>query len=181
MRNSKSSKLNIFSRRVFILTVFNGIVLFIFACRMFFLQIIKSRDYKTLSDQNSINVIFIDPERGKILDRNNLELAISKNSYKLVLYKKKDTDINYLFDKLTQILQLSEVSKQVVLKKMQAAQYFRPTVIIDYLPWKDVCSFEEVSCELKGAYINKGLVREYIFNDIFNKLILYFYFYFSSH
>jgi penicillin-binding protein 2 len=173
MRNSKSSKLNIFSRRVFILTVFNGIVLFIFACRMFFLQIIKSRDYKTLSDQNSINVIFIDPERGKILDRNSVELAISKNSYKLVLYKKKDTDINYLFDKLTQILQLNEVSKQVVLKKMQAAQYFRPTVIIDYLPWKDVCSFEEVSCELKGAYINKGLVREYIFNDMFVHVLGY--------
>jgi penicillin-binding protein 2 len=173
MRNNQSSKLNMFSRRVFILTIFNGIVLFIFTCRMFFLQIIKARDYKTLSDQNSINVIFIEPERGKILDRNNEELAISKNNYKLVLYKKKDTDINFLFDKLAQTLQWSEVNKQILLKKMQVAQYFRPIVIIDYLPWKDVCKFEEISYEFKGAYINKGLIREYVYNDMFAHVLGY--------
>ncbi len=173
MRNNQSLKANIFSRRAFILTVLKGIVLFIFACRMFFLQIIKSRDYKTLSDQNSINVIFIDPERGKFLDRNDVKLAVSKNSYTLVFYKQKGENVVSLFDKLANALQWNEVNRQIILKRMQSAQYFRPTVIVDHLSWKDVCAFEEISYEFNGVYINKGLIRDYIFNDMFVHVLGY--------
>jgi penicillin-binding protein 2 len=140
---------------------------------MFFLQIIKSKEYKTLSDKNSINVIFLEPERGKIIDRNNVQLALSTNNYKLILYREKNTNIEVLLIKLTDIFKWNEPTKNMVAKKMQAAIYLRPTAIVDYVSWDNVCKFEEISYELPGIYIEKGLIRDYVFNDLFAHVIGY--------
>ncbi len=173
MRNDRALKSRIFSRRVFILSGFKFFIMFVFACRMFFLQIIKSKEYKTLSDKNSINIIFIEPERGKIFDSSGVQLAVSVKSYKLVLYRQKTTDINYLLNNLTNILVLDKSYQQRLAKKMQSSPYLRPTVLQDNLSWHDVCKFEEVSYELEGLYIDKGLIRDYKFHDLYSHVIGY--------
>lgn len=145
----------------------------ILACRMFFLQIIKSQDYKTMSDKNSISIIFVEPERGKVFDRNNVELAISKSCYRLMLYKQRSTNINELAAKLAKIFDWNEIVLQEYISKMKTAPILRPTILSDYVSWQDVCKFEERSSDCEGVYIDQGLTREYLFADLFAHVIGY--------
>lgn len=173
MRKDRELKSQKFTRRVFIVTMVQWLVFFIFACRMFFLQIIKGKDYKTLSDKNSINVIFIEPERGKILDCKGLELATNQTCYRLVLYKQKNSKTKLLVEKLASVLNWDQQTSDEIYAKIKAAPYLRPTTLLDYVSWKDVCEFEENSNEIKDAYISTGARREYKYGELFAHVIGY--------
>jgi len=60
------------------------VILFsILAVRLTYLQIIKGKEYKTLSEKNFFRLITINPPRGKIFDRNGILLAYDVPYYEL--------------------------------------------------------------------------------------------------
>jgi penicillin-binding protein 2 len=62
-----------FTRRSFILTIIQIILFSILAIRLFFLQIVRAKSYKVLSEKNRIRVLYIPPARGIIFDQNIIE------------------------------------------------------------------------------------------------------------
>ncbi|QKX02721.1 penicillin-binding protein [Wolbachia endosymbiont of Litomosoides sigmodontis] len=79
------TKNKIFNRRAFILGGIQLTISIIFSCRLYSLQICNRRKYEMLADNNRIRVATIMPKRGRILDRNGIELAVNKISY-IVLF-----------------------------------------------------------------------------------------------
>lgn len=167
MQKDNSKKANKFSRRVFMLTTAKWAIFFIFFCRMFYLQIIKQSDYKTQSDKNSISAILLEPERGKILDRNDVEIANNQTCYRLALYKQKRTNTKDLVAKLNELFSFNQEEYNELEKKVKSAHYLRPTTIIDKLSWNDVCKFEEKARDITDAYIATGNNRHYPMGSLF--------------
>nr|WP_272507363.1 stage V sporulation protein D [Clostridium aestuarii] len=70
-----------------------GILFLLFfglVCRLSYLMIVKSGEYKNIATAQWTNEVKIDARRGKILDRNGHELAVSANVYRV------DLDMNTL-------------------------------------------------------------------------------------
>lgn len=89
MLNSKDNSGMLSLRRVFGLFVCMVIILFLFAVRLFQVQIVDGAEYAALADADIQTTISIAASRGEILDRNQIPLVSNRTSYAVVL------DYNY--------------------------------------------------------------------------------------
>ena len=73
----KGDNQKVFSRRAFIVGGLQGAILCVLGTRLAWLQIGQGERYKTLSDQNRINLKIVIPSRGQIVDRYGVPLAVN--------------------------------------------------------------------------------------------------------
>ena len=73
--SKQKKQFNVQNRRSFFLLLGKISIFSIIGWRFFDIQILNSQKYQTLSKKNQINVEFIYPIRGKIMDRNNIIIA----------------------------------------------------------------------------------------------------------
>ena len=107
------------NRRMFVLSaakvlVFGGIVI-----KLFDLQILKNKQYKTLSDKNRIREWKLAPKRGIIKDFFNKIIADNAYVYQLHLLPENIVDVNYLFFRLQKLIQLNDLQISNVKKKIK--------------------------------------------------------------
>lgn len=86
----KDSKIKAnFNLRYNILTAVIYIIGIILVIQLFFLQIIKGKEYREMSNSRLIRESIIEASRGNIFDRNGKTLATTKTGYSIELYKTK--------------------------------------------------------------------------------------------
>ncbi|MDD9331535.1 MAG: penicillin-binding transpeptidase domain-containing protein [Wolbachia sp.] len=119
-----------FNRRAFVLGGIQLTISAIFSYRLYDLQIKNKQKYKILSDKNRIRATTIMPERGKILDRNNIELAANKISYVVSFDGQKTSNKEVSWETLSEIE--SDIAKLPGAKIV--ALYTR------YYPFGAICS-----------------------------------------
>ena len=151
----------VFSRRAFILLVGKFIIVVVIIIRLLFLQIFKAKEYKTLSDKNSIKFIIINPSRGLIKDINGNLLAHNKEIYKVYFYKQKEKSYYETLEQVCSILDLSLKNRSSVLKSLEKAPYLQPVVVKDNIDWETIVKIETASYKLPGAFVEKSFVRYY--------------------
>lgn len=78
----------IIRKRMIIAFGFFCFIFFMLLFRLTYIMILKSKDYYALAEEQWTSTVKIDARRGKILDRNGKELAISANVYRV------DFDLN---------------------------------------------------------------------------------------
>ncbi|MDM8335276.1 penicillin-binding transpeptidase domain-containing protein [Wolbachia pipientis] len=124
------TKNKVFNRRAFILGGIQLTISAIFSYRLYNLQIRDRQKYEALSNSNRIRVAIIIPKRGRILDRNGVELAVNKISY-VVLFDGQKTP-----GKEVNLRTLSEIESKIAksLKTKITALYRR------YYPFGSMCS-----------------------------------------
>ncbi len=96
------------SKRFFFLSIFKGIVVGTIGWKFFELQMVESRKYEKLSDDNQFNYLMIAPERGRILDRKMRLLAGNMDGYSLVLKWNKKTKVDNIINKILRIVQINQ-------------------------------------------------------------------------
>ncbi len=114
---SVSGKLNVITRRMFILSaakviIFGGIVV-----RLFSLQINENKKYLTLSDKNRLREWRLPPVRGDFLDYFGNLIAGNKEVYQLHVVPEEVNDFKTIMLRLKEILELSEKEYTKILKK----------------------------------------------------------------
>ncbi|MFA6939454.1 MAG: stage V sporulation protein D [Clostridiaceae bacterium] len=77
-------------RRMFMVLCILFVLFFLLACRLTYLMVFQSERYKSIANEQWTSQVKIDAKRGKILDRNGNELALSANVYRV------DLDMNTL-------------------------------------------------------------------------------------
>jgi len=97
-----------FVRRLAFLGVMQIILVLIMVSRMVYLQIIEADHYKTLSEGNRIAVEPSIPPRGRITDRNGVELATNQSSFRLVFHKDGKTKLPNVLPELENVIFLSD-------------------------------------------------------------------------
>ena len=79
-------------KRMYIVLCFVSVVLLVLTIRLSYIMIFKSDEYSELAVEQWTSEVKISAKRGKILDRNGEELAISANVYRV------DFDLNAIRD-----------------------------------------------------------------------------------
>ncbi|WP_020594328.1 penicillin-binding protein 2 [Kiloniella laminariae] len=162
-----------FTRRVLMLSCGKVALLSALVGRMYYLQVIEAEKYKTLAEDNRVNLRLLPPRRGKILDRFGVELAGNQQNFRVVVVKEQTPDLIATLDALSLLIKLSEHDYKRVLRDVKRKRAFVPVTVKDNLSWDQVSSIEVNSADLPGASIEVGETRFYPFGADMSHILGY--------
>ncbi|MCB9982456.1 MAG: penicillin-binding protein 2 [Rhodospirillales bacterium] len=166
-------QVRVFTRRAFVIAGVQGALLGVLGGRLAWLQISQGARYKTLSDKNRINLKVLAPERGEIVDRFGVPLAVNAQNFRALIIPEQATDIEETLRRLQKMIELSEDDIQAVLKEAQKTAKFVPIEITDDLAWEDVAKIEVNLPDLPGLSTDAGKRRTYPFKEATAHLVGY--------
>lgn len=173
MLNKKTLHCELISRRAFIIGLGKLGFLSLLGIRMFYLQLIKSEEYKTLSDKNRINFVVLPPTRGRIYDLDGNILATNKPCYQLVIDRSINNNYRDELEIISNVLNLSPEKYNYIKQKIKKSSRHTPLIILDQLDWQQVSMIEEQKHKLASIFIDIGYLRFYPFSSVTSHLIGY--------
>ncbi len=159
----KTDKLRekLFNRRAAIIA---GGQLALFAglgARMYYLQVLQAERYRTLAEDNRINLRLLAPPRGYILDRFGEPIAVNVQNYRIVIIREQVENIGATLERLDGLLETGTVDKKRVLRDAKRRRAFVPITVAENLSWGEVSRLEVNAPDLPGVSIEVGLSRFY--------------------
>ncbi|SVA98962.1 uncharacterized protein METZ01_LOCUS151816, partial [marine metagenome] len=129
--------------------------------RMYQLQVMEGERYKTLAEDNRINLKLLAPPRGRILDRFGRPMAVNQQNYRALLVPANILNVNTTIAALSQILDVSAREKKRIAREVKRRKRFSNIVIRENLSWRQVSQIEANALELSGVMIDVGESRFY--------------------
>ncbi|RYE06352.1 MAG: penicillin-binding protein 2 [Rickettsiaceae bacterium] len=173
MLNKEIIRLQVISRRTFIIIITKLGLLSLLATRMFYLQFIKKDEYKTLSDKNRITTVATIPTRGEIYDTEGIALVLNKNKFRLLFNKSKNQDYQQELIQLCDILKVSQEQQLLITKKCLSADLNTAITIMDQLTWHQISILEENTPYLSSFFIDTVQSRLYYQDSSVSHLLGY--------
>jgi len=160
-----SDRAQAFSRRAFVVGALQGAFLAVLGGRLAWLQMVEGNRYKTLAENNRINLKILAPPRGQIVDRFGVPFAVSKQNFRVLLVPEQTDDMLASLRHLQGLIKLEDVSIERVLKEAKKSPSYTPIEVIDNLEWEQLAKIEVNIIDLPGMSIDEGEVRHYPFAD----------------
>ena len=161
MLNNEILRNQLVSRRTFIIGAGKLGLITLLASRMFYIQMIKKDEYKTLSDKNRISMILLPPARGQIYDNSGKIIATNRQCFRLLLDKSANKNYQEEIELIAKSLDLTLQKKTYILNKLQKASKRTPVLILDQLDWQQISIIEEHKIKLSSIFIDMGYIRNY--------------------
>lgn len=159
LRDIRKNK--IFNRRALLLGAAQSTLASALVLRLGYLQLWKHEEYSIQSDSNRIKPMINPAPRGTVFDRRGFPLTKNDNNFRLLLYLERKRNIDDLINKLAQILDLNEESKNLFFSKIKNARRKSIISLIDNLDWDDLARVETNAHLLPGISIESGGIRRY--------------------
>lgn len=158
LRNSNNIKIN--RKRIYFLFILFLITFLLIIYRLVFIQYLNASEFKSYAEFQHIGEFVLDSKRGKILDRNGDELAISLNERTVYANPKLVVDSEYESKILAEILELDvEKVKEKLDSKDLGFVYIQRKVSQEKAE-------KIVEYNLPGIYFQNEARRYYPLNDI---------------
>jgi len=154
-------KSKLISRRMFLITAAQAVVMVGLVGRLISLQINQATKYKSLSDKNRFREWKLAPERGIIRDFFNKELASNEPLYQVHLVPENTKDLNNLFVRLKAILNISETKVSYLKRIISKQKPWEPVIVSENLSWSDFSRINLFLHELEGVEPIVSVARTY--------------------
>lgn len=151
----------VFTRRALFITALQGVLLTVLGGRLAWLQVSQGEKYKTLSDNNRINLKMLRPSRGEIVDRYGVPLALNNVKFSIQIVPEQTSSIEESLKTLSKYVTLPKRAVEKVLKKAKKSPSYVPIMVKDNIDWKDVATVEAHVPVLPGISISSGQRRIY--------------------
>ncbi|HVY33668.1 MAG TPA: penicillin-binding protein 2, partial [Caulobacteraceae bacterium] len=102
--NEVNERQGSFHRRALMMGGLAGMGVLALSGRLMELQLIESGRYRQLSASNQYNYRLIPPPRGRIVDRNGVELASNRPNFRLLVSRDDVSDINGTLDAVSHVI-----------------------------------------------------------------------------
>ncbi len=162
-----------FTRRAFIVGAMQGGLLGLLGGRLAWLQVAQGQRYKTLAENNRINLKMLTPTRGKIVDRFGTALAVNDQSFRVLIIPEQTKDLEKVLSRLQKLIELSQRDIKKVLKTARRQAAFVPLEVKDNLSWEEVARIEVNLPDLPGLSIDGGEIRTYPYGESAAHLVGY--------
>lgn len=123
------------------------------AARMYQLQVIEGDRYRTLAEENRINVKFHPPNRGVILDRFGRPIAFNQRTYRVLLTPEGVRNLEAALDRLDAIHPISPEDRVRIMKQVRRNPAFVPVAVHEHLEWDAVARIAVRAPELPGVEV----------------------------
>ena len=166
-------KINVISRRMFILSaakilIFSGIV-----ARLFSLQINENKKYLTLSDKNRLREWRLPPVRGDFLDYFGKVIAGNTEVYQLHVMPEEVSNFKTLIVRLKEILGLSNKEYIKIIRKKNIQKPWETLIISENLSWEQFSKLNLYLHELDGAKPVLSISRNYPYKENYTHVLGY--------
>lgn len=161
------------TRRSLVLGAGAGMMFLTLSGRLAWLQVVQGAKYRTLAENNRINVKIIPPLRGQIVDRFGVPLADNARNFRVVVTPEQAKPLKKVMAALAEKLGLRDAEVQQVLKEAKQAPSFATIEVRDYLTWEQVAVVEVNLPDLPGVAIEEGWARLYPFAESTAHLVGY--------
>jgi len=161
MLDKKILQIQSISKRAFLIGAGKLSLLSLLGVRIFYLQLLKNNEYKTLSDKNRINFLLMQPFRGQIYDLAGAVIATNQACFRLFLDRKIGENYQEELQLINKILELSKEKIKYINKKIKITSKRQPVMILDQLDWQQISLIEEQKINLNSIFIEMGYSRFY--------------------
>ena len=162
-----------FSRRALLLAGGKTALMASLIGRMYYLQVVEGERYRTLAEDNRINIRLLAPPRGRIVDRFGTALADNQANFRVVVVPEQTSDLGRTLDDLARIVEVGEADRARILKEVRRRRPFVPVTVRDNLSWHDVSRLEVNAPALPGVAIEMGQTRRYPFGEPMTQILGY--------
>jgi len=163
----------VFHRRAFLLGGFAGVGALALVGRLADLQLVEGVRYSTLSASNQFNFRMVPPPRGRILDRNGIEIASNRPDFRVLIRRDETKDVAASLDKVSQILPITDDKKRQLTREVANTPKSTPVFIANGLSWDEFSRVNVRAPELPGISAEMGEARFYPFGGAFSHVIGY--------
>ncbi len=150
-----------FSRRALILGAGQALVFGVLASRLAWLQVVDRKKFQTLSDKNRINLRLLPAQRGEIMDRFGVPLAINRQDFRAFLVPEQSENVEETIERLAGLIPLNKEEKESIFADIKQHRRFSPIMIKENLTWDDMAKVELSLPDLPGVSMEEGQMRSY--------------------
>ena len=150
---------------MFLVNTFKAVVLIGIVGRLTQLQIMNSRKYKLLSDNNRFREVKFSPLRGIIQDYFGNEIASNVKIYQAHLVPENTKNIDELFYRLKSLINLTDEKIFLLKKKIAKQRIWEPVVVSENLTWSEFSRLNLFLHELQGLQPVVSVSRHYYDNS----------------
>lgn len=162
---------NRFTRRTLMLGA-GGIGLFgLLTGKLYNLQSIEGRKYKSLAEDNRINTRFLPSVRGKIFDRLGTLVASNVQSLRVLLIPDRAKNIATSLDLLAHTINISEKQRQRILRIARRQNPQIPILINDSIRWKQFARINVLGSRIPGVVTDISWKRRYHYGEEFAHIV----------
>ncbi len=163
----------VFHRRTFLLGGFAAAGALALVGRLADLQLVEGVRYSTLSASNQFNFRMVPPPRGRILDRNGIEIASNRPDFRVLIRRDETKDVALSLDKIGEILPITDDKKRQLAREVQNTPKATPVFVANGLSWDEFSRVNVRAPELPGISAEMGEARFYPFGGAFSHVIGY--------
>ena len=172
-RKDDSARSGLFTRRALLLGGTQALLLSALVGRLYQLQVVDTRRFSTLAEENRINLRLLPPSRGLIFDRTGQPLAINRNNFRAMAISDRGHGAELLLDRLDQVLNLGEAEKVRLLRELRRSRTAQPVVVRENLGWEEVARIQFNTPDLPGVFIDLGQTRDYPEGELMSHIVGY--------
>ena len=147
--------------------------LLLIAGRLRYLQVTESESLRDLAERNRVNIRMLEPQRGRIFDRNGAVLADNDLNYRILLVREQAGDIETVLRKLARIIPMTEAEIGQKLKEIQSHREFVPVLVAENASWEQIAAVSANSPALPGISTRFGSTRNYPYGSEFAHVLGY--------
>ena len=159
--NPTTEKLDIISRRSFLLTAGKMALLGTLGARLYHLQVKEGNVYRDLAEGNRIKLIPVLPRRGIIKDRWGNVLAEGLPRYQLMFAPIKGVDKKQAFKQVAKVIAYPKEKVDEVLKLLDDPKTEYPLIIDNFMSWENIAKIKVNSRDMKGVDVTFFEQRTY--------------------
>lgn len=172
----------VFHRRSILLGGFAALGMGVLGVRLTQLQLVEAQRYKTLSTSNQFNFRLVPPPRGRVVDRNGVEIAGNRPDFRVILQrdgikglKSKDLPayVNRVLDRVAEIIPITPERRAQVFKDIANSPRSAAIALANDLSWDEFSRINVRAPELPGLTAEMGEARVYPFGGAFAHVIGY--------
>lgn len=159
--NRDNDKGKILNKRAYIATLLMIFGLFILIVRLYDLQVLEGEKYQVLSDENRISTRVLIPPRGRIYDRNGVQIAENVQNFQALMVAEQTPNVDVALERFKKIIPLNEYEEERIRHDLKHNKQFVPVKLKDNLCFDEVAKLQLYAADLPGIVIDEGLNRRY--------------------
>ncbi len=160
-----------FTRRTLMLGAGSLGLFGLLAGKLYNLQNIEGRKYKSLADDNRLATRFLPSIRGRIYDRGHELVASNTENLRILLIPDQAKNIEASLDKLARTIAIPPERRRQILRTAQRQNPQIPILVVDGLRWGQFARINVVSARIPGIVGDVGWKRQYHFDEKFAHIV----------
>ena len=132
--------------------------------RLLFLQVIEGREFRRLSETNSIRLRSVDAPRGLIYDTHDRLLVDNRPSYDISITVKDADPLDETIQKLSRYTGIDEAQLWERLEKAKGTRAYKPVLLKPDISRDALAAIEVNRWDLPGIVVDVSPRRDYIFS-----------------